>query len=129
MGAVPETTNTIATIIDGFVKAAITGGEDAAEAYIGVQAPFLELPVINIFTNWAISLFGNAIYSNAANLVAIAVIDVQTNLEKSAFKSAVDALTKAKQGGDANAVKSANDQFNKAASALIFWDGDSSSAS
>jgi hypothetical protein len=123
MGATPVTDDVLADFFDGLVNAAIQGGEDAAKTYIAAQAPFLELPVISVFTNEIISLLGSAIYSQSSNLVAIAVLDVQTNLEKSAVGNAITYLQSAQASGDKDAIASANSNFNAAVLSLMHSDG------
>lgn len=123
MGASPTANNPWISLADGFVKAAITGGQDVAVGYLTAQVPILGLPVISTFVSWIAGLIANSVYHQAANFVALAVLDVQTNLETSAMGRAVTQLQQAKANGDANAINAANSAFDSAAASLLHSDG------
>lgn len=124
MGSTPTTDNTLVNFIDGLVHAGFVGGEEALKAFIlTTPLAWLEGPVIHIFTDEVIKYIGSAMTHQAQNMVAKIVIDVQTNLEKSAAKKAVDEIQKAKASGDADAIRKANEDFNRAMASLIHSDG------
>jgi hypothetical protein len=124
VGTVPTTSNATAVFIDGLVNALTIGGEDLAKSYLATTPmAWLEWPVISVFTNAALSALGSSIDRYSSQLVAAAVIDVQTNLEKSAVGNAVTALTAAQAGGNPDEITTANASFDAALGALVHWDG------
>jgi len=123
VSSTPTTDNQAIDTIDGFVQAAITGGEAVAGAYLKAAVPWLYLPVVSIITNWIVSYIASAVYTQTTNLVAMAVIDIQTKLETSAVGSAVTQLKAAQASGDANALANATNAYNQAAANLVMWDG------
>ncbi len=124
MGTLPVTDNKLVDFFDSLVKAGILGGEDAMKAYIlTTPAAWLEGPVISVFTNEVLSLLGNAIYTQAADLVAKVVIDIQINLEKSRASIAVTQLQAAKDKGNADEIAKANAEFDAAMGSLLHYDG------
>ena len=127
MGTTPSSVNSVANTIDGIVQSAITGGEQAAQAYITTQVPWLEWPVISIFTNAIIGALGKSIYTQTSALVANVVIDVQVNLEKSAVASAIAQMKQAQVSGDPNDNTKANAAFDSAVAGLIHFTGSATS--
>lgn len=124
MGQTPVKINAWAVGIDGLISALTAGGVSAAEAYIAASpASFLEWPVLRIFTNNILDALASSVNKYSSQLVASAVIEVQTNLEKSAVSSAVKQLNDAHASGDQDALKKANAAFDEAIASLVHWDG------
>ena len=124
MGATPTTSNAVVGFFDGLAKAILAGGQDAAKAFIlTTPAAWLYAPVMSLITEYFIGLLAQAIYTQASNIIAMAVISVQTDLEKSKVGSAVTNLQAAHATGDTNAINEANTQFDQAVASLIHSDG------
>jgi hypothetical protein len=123
MGTTPTTVDATAKFFNELVAAAISGGEKGLEAYLAVAAPILEGPIVGVLTNEVISLIGQAVYTNLANLATALVIDFQTNGEESKAYQAVTNLNAAKAAGDANAIAKASQDFDNALGGLIHSDG------
>jgi hypothetical protein len=124
LGETPTTTNQWAAFFDGLVKAGIQGGEAALKAYIlTTPAAWLEGPIVHFITDDVIAALGDSLYKNVGNMVTAIVIDIQTNLEKSAVVVAKSELTKAVLSGDSDAIQKAKANFAKAAVSLGHWDG------
>jgi len=116
MANAPVTTNIWATFIDGLIDKLTQFGEVEAQAFIAASPYFfwMEWPGFSIITNAAISAAGNRIDTYSAKMVSAAVIDVQTNLEKSDIGNAVIQQRQATASGDQNAITAANTSFDNA---------------
>lgn len=123
MGAVPTTDNAAADFVNNVINILITGGEDAAKAYIAAQAPVLEGPIVGVLTNEALSLIGDAIDKAVAIRVDAVVIQIQTGNETSGVNQTYQQLQAAKASGDSNAYDAALAAFAKAAASLAHGDG------
>lgn len=129
MGTNATTVNAAADFANNVVGLLISEGEAAAKAYITVQAPFLEAPVIGFFTNELIDLLGSAIKKNIAEITTAVVIDIQTGIETSSVNQTFKNLQSAKAKGDADAISEAQAAFIKAAASLAHSDGSSTNVS
>ena len=121
--SLPETTNPLATFVDELIKAAISGGDVAVEAYLTAQAPFLALPVFEVILNYIITSVGTAVYKNMANIANDIVFDIQTNSENSTVLQAAIAAQAAKASGDQSAIDKANQDLINSLGNLIHSDG------
>ena len=119
----PAKVNAVAQFFGTVIKAAILGGEAAAEAAIGASLPFLELPFLAPVTNWLVRQIGDAVRLQVTDLVTMAVIDVQTNLEESSALAAAQALQKAQESGDPDAIANASKEAILAYQRLVNGDG------
>lgn len=107
MGSVPATDNKLADFLVSIAKAATSGGETAVEAAILVYCPELANPFCKYILDELVSYFGGLLDSNVIDpLVIAAVIDIQTNGEKSKVYAALKALSQ--KPGDANANQNAD---------------------
>jgi hypothetical protein len=124
MAVDPTTINPWIVFIDGLIAALMTGGEDVAKAYIlTTPAAWAEGPVLSIFTNQLLSALGGVINKYSGQLVALAVIDVQTHLEQSQIGNAVIQVRNAQANGNASDQAEANTAFDNALANLAGWDG------
>lgn len=115
--------NPISQAIDKVINLLMDQGVDAAKAWITINAPLFEAPIVDIFTNEVLEALENSLENVSAKLVAAVTNDIETNLENSIAKSATQALNKAQQSGDANAIAQATKNAAAAASALGHFDG------
>lgn len=120
--AIP-TQNPIAAFINGVVQAATVGGETAVEAFIAAEVPFLEAPVVSVFTNYFVDQVAQAVSTQIQNIVTSIVIDVQTGLETSAVYMAAQALQKAQDANDPAAIAAAIQGAVNAYAGLVNSDG------
>ncbi len=123
MGTMPVLKNELADFFDGVIQAGMGGGEKGVEAYIAVQAPVLEGPFLGIITNAVVEAVGSAVAKNMEKMSTALVIDFQVNGETSKAYQAIQALKDAKAKGNADAIKQASDDYDKAMAALVHWDG------
>lgn len=123
MGATPVLKNALADFFDQVIGVAMTGGEKGVEAFLAVQVPFLEGPIIGVITNEIIEAVGAAVAKNFMKMATAFAIDFQINGEESEAYKATHALKDAKAKGDPNAIKKASDDFDKAMASLVHWDG------
>lgn len=115
--------NPISGFINGLIQAAIAGGEEAVKAYIGVQLPFLEAPIVGLFTNAIIDDIGSHLDSQIAQVVSLVVTEIQVNGEKSTVLHAAQNFKQAQTSGDANAQVQAQAALVEAYSKLVHFDG------
>lgn len=121
-GPAPQT-NALAAFLSGVIHAAATGGEIAAKAFVAVEAPFLNLPVVRIFTNYVIHACAMAAYQTFATIVTMIVIDVQTRGEAAAAIAAAKKLQEAQDAGDQTAIDKATQDAIDAYAKLVQGDG------
>lgn len=127
MGDTPTTVNTTANIVDGIIKAAIAGGDDAVEAYLIIQFPFLGWPIISLIFKAIVSGIGSSIQTNITGIANVLVIDIQTQGEQSSVVQAANQLSKAQAGSDPVATQAATDALITAYGNLFHNDGVASS--
>ena len=121
--APPETTNLLATFVDDCIKAAISGGDIALEAYLTVQLPFLAQPQLQWIMDQIIGAIGTSIYKNVANVANKIVFDIQTNGENSVVVQASQAAQAAQSSGDPNAIATTTATLVNAIGNLVHSDG------
>lgn len=127
MGAVPTDTNKVATIVNGFLHALVTLGDDAAEAYLTALDPgLLGLPIIRDLLDLGVSEIGKYLYTFLATMGTNLIIDIQTHGEESSVISAGVALQMAQGSGDAQAIQKAQNAMVSAWANLIHYDGSAS---
>lgn len=123
MGAVPVLKNELADFFDQVIQAGMSGGEKGVEAYLAVQAPVLEGPILGVITNAIIEAVGAAVAKNMEKMASALVIDFETYGETSKAYQAIQGLKDAKAKGDENAIKKASADYDDAMAKLIHWDG------
>lgn len=122
----PQTTNQMATLLNGVVSAAVTGGDAAVEAYLTLQFPVLANPILGDLMDAFVSWAGSFLSTDLQNLVTALVIDVQTNGENSAVYQAAVQVVAAQKAGEKNAITTATQNLINSWSGLIHWDGSTS---
>lgn len=90
---------------------------------IAVAFPFLNLPIISTIYQWLMGLIAGAAYKPLENLVALGVISVQVDGQKSGYDAAKVALQKAQASGDKNAEEQAKADFKNKFRKLVHLDG------
>lgn len=119
----------MATLLNGVVNAAVTGGDDAVEAYLTAQFPILANPILQDLMDALISWLGSFLSADLQNLVTALVIDVQTNGEKSAVYQAAQQVLAAQKAGDNDAISSSTQSLINAWGDLIHSDGSAPASS
>ena len=125
----PTATNSVANFVNDLIIKFIAGDEVVLQNYIAVQIPFLEAPVVRIFTNQVIGYICDSIRKNITQLATAIVVDIQVNGEQSALNLAFKNLQAAIQGGNQDAITKAQKAFMDAAANLAHSDGASTNAS
>lgn len=125
MGTVstPTTSNTLANIADGAIKAAISGGDVAVEAYLTAQFTFLGNPILAFILDEGVTELGSILQQNIVNIVNNVVIDIQTNQENSSVLQAAQAFQKAQSSNDLQAQAAATAALVIAYGNLVHSDG------
>lgn len=96
---------------------------DAADTLACADLPFLALPVIHPLFRLGLSWLGGFVYRAMATAGTFAVLDLQTDQERSAYDHAVSELSNAQVDGDPKEIAAATDEFRKRLQALVHFDG------
>jgi hypothetical protein len=123
MGTTPTTHNTAATVAQDVVAGLVDVSVSAAKAASIAAFPPLGWPIISTIYGIILSKIGALISTELQGYAAFAVIDIQTDIEKSAYNSAVSNLKQAQASGDQNAVSQAKQSFKDTLAKLIRSDG------
>lgn len=95
----------------------------AACAYIKAQVPFLGLPIIGTITNFVVNQVAGILYKYLEQFLAFSIIDFRTKEEAQAYLTSVQALQKAQQSGDQNAIDESIKEFRANLQRLIQFGG------
>ena len=118
------TTDPWIVFIDNVIAALMNGGVSAAEAYIlTTPAAWTEGPVVSLATNEILQILSTEFQKYTSGIVALAVLDVQTSMEKSQIGNAAIQVRNAQANGNANDIAEANTAFDQALANLAGWDG------
>lgn len=118
------TTDPWIVFIDNVIAALMSGGVDAAKAYIlTTPAAWAEGPVVGLITNEILQILSTEFQKYTSGIVALAVLDIQTGLEKSQLGNAAIQVRNAQANGNANDIAEANTAFDQALANLAGWDG------
>jgi hypothetical protein len=118
------TTDPWIMFIDNVIAALMSGGVDAAKAYIlTTPAAWTEGPVVSLITNEILQVLSTEFQKYTSGIVALAVLDIQTGLEKSQLGNAAIQVRNAQANGNANDIAEANTAFDQALANLAGWDG------
>lgn len=118
------TTDPWIVFIDNVIAALMSGGVDAAKAYIlTTPAAWTEGPVVGLITNEILQILSTEFQKYTSGIVALAVLDIQTGLEKSQLGNAAIQVRNAQANGNANDIAEANTAFDQALANLAGWDG------
>lgn len=124
MGAVPVQANAFGDFVAGLIKAIMTGGATAAEAYITALDPeILALPLVQILLDDGIDALVGSITTGITNIATGVIVDIQVNGENSSAVTAAVALQYALAGKDPNAISTARANACQAYLLLGHWDG------
>lgn len=126
MGAVPTTSNTLAGIVNGAIKAGLDGGTTTIEAVIIADVPWLGLPVVKQILEYFLGFVEKYFYTGAANAATKLVIDMQVDSEISATNAAFANVQAALASGDTSAIQKASTDLDAAFASIIHYDGSSS---
>lgn len=119
----PTTTNTLATVVNSALEAALTGGESAAEAALILDQPWLGLPIVKQLLEWLLDKIEAPIYANAAAVATKLIIDLQVNSETSAANTAFQNAQSAIATGDPGEISKAQTDLDNAFASLGHYDG------
>ena len=118
------TTDPWIVFIDNVIAALMNGGVSAAEAYIlTTPAAWTEGPVVSLATNEILQILSTEFQKYTSGIVALAVLDIQTSMEKSQIGNAAIQVRNAQANGNANDIAEANTAFDQALANLAGWDG------
>lgn len=123
MGTTPTDTNTAAKLAEGAVAGLVDIAVSAAKAASIAAFPPLGWPIISQVYGIILNKLGGLISTELQDYAAFAVIDIQTDIEKHAYDSAVSDLKQAQSSGDQNAIDAAKKNFKDTLAKLIHSDG------
>lgn len=120
----PTTSNTAANIINDVISALMSGGEQAAEAYLTALDPaILSVPIIAWLMDEGVQWLGQILSIAAQKFADNVIIDIQTNAENSEVINASTALALAIGSGDQSAIQNAVSNASAAYKAAFGFDG------
>lgn len=123
MGATPTADNKLADFFSGLIDLFIQGDEAAIKAYITIQAPFFEGPIVHIFTDEVVRELGSAIQEKMTQISTGIVITQQTGKEMGGVNDTYRKYLAAKLGGNPDEIKAARQAYLIAAASLSHSDG------
>lgn len=135
MADTPATDNQAVKIVDDFLKGIVNDVVIAAAKAAAMAAiPWLAWPVISQLFDALLNWIGDYIYTAMAEWSTVGVIDVQTWIENSDYKTAVTQLADARNeaiknlraagtSGDQDAINAAKQKFKDTFQNLVHWDG------
>ena len=123
MGETPTTKNNWAASLNGVAHTIFTLGLTAGKETIKTYLPWLRLPVISWLFDLVVNHFGDAIDQEIQMHLTFLVIDIQTANELKAYQAATEALKKANETKDQDAINKAKEEFKKKLADLVHFDG------
>lgn len=115
--------NPFSAVLNQIIDLIDSGGVAAAKAWLTVNAPILEAPVIGFFTNEVLEALENGLGKFEKVVVDRIVNDVQITGQKLVLVNAGSALTSARRSGDTNAIAIAKQNYIIAQASIVRDDG------
>jgi hypothetical protein len=117
-------TNQAVKTADSIIHSAIYDvAVSAAESAVIAEVPFLGLPVVKQIFGAALNYFAGIVYTYLAQAATIQIITLQTDAEKNAYAKAELELRTAHLTGNQDAINKATDDFKKALTNIVHFDG------
>jgi hypothetical protein len=119
-----STDNQAADVVNGIIRAIISGGETAAETYLTALDPaLLSIPIVHWLMDQGVHYVAQIVSISGQQFADNIVFDIQTNGEKSDTITAGTALAIAIASGDQGAIQKAKDSAGAAYKKAFQLDG------